>query len=116
MRRALVAVLVAFSAPLALAPGASAASCGSVSHTIPGTGGHGHAALNDLLAVHVSCHEARRVAREYLAGAFPGAGAMSQRRPVGWHQAVRTVHKHSGAVTEVTLTHGPERVVGDLAN
>ena len=123
MRHSSLAVVIAVCAALALTPAAGAAtihSCGSVSHTIPGTGGHGHAALNELRAVHVSCHEAQRVAREYLAGAFPGAGAMSEQRPVGWRQVVRTVHRHVGgrttAVTELVLSHGSERVIGDLAN
>jgi hypothetical protein len=123
MRRLPVALAVAIACALASAPAGGAAaisSCGSVSHTVPGTGGHGHAALNGLLAVHVSCHEAHRVASEYLAGAFPGSGRMSEQRPVGWHHTVRTVTKRVHGtptnVTEVVLSHGAERVVGNLAN
>jgi hypothetical protein len=123
MRRLLTALAVAAASALALAPASGAAtvkSCGSASRTIPGTGDHGHAALNGLLAVHVSCHEARRVANEYLVGAFPASGAMAQSRPVGWHHSVRTVDKRAHgtttSVTEVILSKGAERVVGDLAN
>jgi hypothetical protein len=76
-------------------------SCGSVSYTFPHTGGHGHAALNNLAAVGVSCATARSVARDFL---------LTGRPPRGWHATLGT-----NAGQEI-LTRGRARVSGDIAN
>jgi hypothetical protein len=71
------AVLIAFASATASA----ATSCGSVSYTIPNTHGEGHAALNDLVAINVSCRIARSVAKAFLVtGKAPSAGAGARRR------------------------------------
>jgi hypothetical protein len=76
-------------------------SCGSVAHTFPHTDGHGHAAVNNLTAVGVSCSTARAVASEFLVTGKP---------PRNWHTARNT------AVGRVTFTSGTARVAGDVAN
>jgi hypothetical protein len=75
--------------------------CGSLSYTFPHTDGHGHAALNNLTAVGVSCLTARSVAHDFL---------VTGRPPRNWHTARNT------NVGEVTLTRGTARVTGDVAN
>jgi hypothetical protein len=74
--------------------------CGSVSYTFPHTDDHGHAALNNLTAVDVSCATARSVARALI---------VTGRAPKHWHAAM----KSSG---EEVLTDGRARVTGDIAN
>ena len=75
--------------------------CGSVSYTFPHTDDHGHAALNNLTAVGVSCAAARSVANDFLVAGKP---------PRGWHAA-------TGATAgEEVFTRGKARVTGDLAN
>lgn len=90
---------------------ATSRHCGSVSYTVPHTDDHGHAALNDLAAVDVSCRVARSVASSFLLDAKP---------PRGWHAIARTVvtrmDGHPDTVSEEILTRGAERVTGDVAN
>jgi hypothetical protein len=106
--------LLAISIALVSAVSSSAATgrhCGSVSYTIPHTGDHGHAALNNLTAVDVSCRVARSVARSFLRGAKP---------PQGWHASAKTVvmrlNGQAYTVSEEILTRGAARVTGDIAN
>jgi hypothetical protein len=75
--------------------------CGSVSYTFPHTGGHGHAALNNLTAVRVSCVTARSVASDFLVTGKP---------PRNWHA---TPNATGG---KVTFTRGEARVSGDVDN
>jgi hypothetical protein len=75
--------------------------CGGVSYTFPHTDGHGHAALNNLTAVGVSCSTARTVASDFLVTGKP---------PRNWH----ATSKLDGG--EEILTRGKARVTGDLAN
>ncbi len=75
--------------------------CGSVSYTYPHTGGHGHAALNNLTAVGVSCLTARAVANEFLVTGKP---------PSEWHATLKV-----SAGKEI-LTRGNARVTGDVDN
>jgi hypothetical protein len=75
--------------------------CGSVSYTFPHTDGHGHAALNNLTAVGVSCSTARSVAHGFLVTGKP---------PQSWHTARNT------PAGEVVFTSGKARVSGDVAN
>ncbi len=75
--------------------------CASVSYTFPHTDNHGHAAVNNLIAVGVACSVARSVAHDFLVSGKP---------PKGWHQALRTT------VGEVILERGSARVTGDIAN
>jgi hypothetical protein len=76
-------------------------SCGSVSYTFPHTDGHGHAALNNLTAVGVSCSAARSVAEDFLVTGKP---------PRNWHTARDTT------VGQVILARGAARVTGDVDN
>lgn len=75
--------------------------CGSVSYAIPHTGGHGHAALNNLTAVGVSCLTARSVAHAFLVTGKP---------PSSWHATVKI------SVGEEIFTRDDARVTGDLDN
>jgi hypothetical protein len=76
-------------------------SCGSVSYTFPRSGGHGHAALNNLRAVGVSCLTARSVAKHFLVSGKP---------PSGWHATFGM------SVGEVIFIRGKARVSGDVAS
>jgi hypothetical protein len=108
MRGILVALLAAGALASALPAAASAATaCGSVSYTVPGTRGEGHAALNNLAASGVSCSRARAVAKAFLAG---------HRLPKGWHAISKTVVGHGNTTGEEIFKHGSARVVGDVAN
>jgi hypothetical protein len=86
-------------------------SCGSVSYTLPHTGGHAHAALNNLTAVGVSCVTARSVANAFLITGKP---------PKNWHATMKTVVTHidgqANTVGEEILTRGKARVTGDIDN
>jgi hypothetical protein len=86
-----------FSPPSAPAP----KKCGSVSYTFPHTDGHGHAALNNLKAVGVSCSTARAVANDFLVTGKP---------PKNWHASLRA------SVGEEVFTRGKARVAGDVDN
>jgi hypothetical protein len=99
---------------IAFASSASAAatkSCGSVSYTVPHTHEQGHAALNSLTAVNVSCATARSVANAFLA---------TGKAPQNWHATMKTVvihvNGHANTVGEEILTRGNARVTGDIAN
>jgi hypothetical protein len=105
-------VLITLLAAVALAASSAAvasppAACGSVSYTIPGSHGQGHAALNDLTASGVSCSTARTVAKEFLT---------SHRTPKGWHATSKVVVSHGNTLGEQIFTRGSARVIGDLAN
>jgi hypothetical protein len=76
-------------------------SCGSVSYTFPHTGGHGHAALNNLRAVGVGCSAARSLARDFL---------MTGKPPRGWHATFETSDGRQ------IFTRGTARVTGELDN
>lgn len=76
-------------------------NCGSVSYTFPHTDDHGHAALNNLTAVGVSCLIARSVAGDFLVTGKP---------PKNWHA---TIGRTGG---EAVFTRGAARVTGELAN
>jgi len=76
-------------------------NCGSVSYTLPHTGGHGHAALNNLTAVGVSCFTARSVASYFLVAGRP---------PRNWHATLKMT------VGEEIFAHGKARVTGDVDN
>jgi len=84
-------------------PGGASApkNCGSVSYTFPHTGGHAHAALNNLTAVGVSCLTARAVASIFL---------VTGKAPGKWHTTLKTT------VSQEVFTYGKARVTGDLAN
>ncbi len=84
-----------FSPPAALAP----KNCGSVSYTFPHTDGHGHAALNNLTAVDVSCLTARAVANDFLVTGKP---------PRNWHATLEAT------LGEEVFTRGKARVRGDV--
>jgi hypothetical protein len=101
--------LLAVGVPMSLPAGARASiqKCGSVSYTVPGTHGHGHAALNNLAARGVSCRVARTVAKTFLE---------HHAAPTGWHVTSRTVVSHHNTLSERIFTRGSARVVGDLAN
>ncbi len=101
----LLAVAVVVSLPSAAR--ASVRKCGSVSYTVPGTNGEGHAALNNLRARDVSCRIAREVARAFLEHHTPSKG---------WHATSRTVTSRHNTLSERIFTRGSARVVGDLAN
>jgi hypothetical protein len=73
--------------------------CASVSYTFPNTGGHGHAALNNLTALGVSCATARSVARAFI---------VTGKAPRHWR-----VRMKGG---KEILTRGGARVTGELAN
>ncbi len=108
MRSVLVALLAAGALAAAWPVTASAATaCGSVSYTIPGTRGEGHAALNNLTASGVSCSGARAVAKAFLVG---------HKLPKGWHAISKTVVSHGNTTGEEIFKHGSARVVGDVAN
>ncbi len=99
---------------VAVAPAANAStgtSCAGVSYTVPHTNDEGHAALNNLRAVKVSCATARAVAKLFLVG---------RKAPKGWHAAHRTVvvrtNGRADTVSEEILTDGSARVTGDIAN
>jgi len=85
--------------------------CGSVSYTVPHTGGHAHAALNNLTAVDVSCVTARSVASAFLVTGKP---------PKTWHATMKTVVTHIGGqantVSEEILRCARARVTGDVDN
>ena len=81
---ALLAVAVVVSLPSAAR--ASVRKCGSVSYTVPGTNGEGHAALNNLRARDVSCRIAREVARAFLEHHTPSKG---------WHATSRSHERHN---------------------
>jgi hypothetical protein len=97
---------------VASAGAATARTCGSVSYALPNTGGHGHAALNNLTALRISCAAAREVAQNFLVN--------DERTTGGWHVRMRTVIKHTGghahSVGEDIFTRGTARIVGDFAN
>jgi hypothetical protein len=76
-------------------------NCGSVSYTFPHTGGHGHAALNNLTAVGVSCLTARSVANDFLVTGKP---------PRNWQATLKTT------VGEEIFASGKARVTGDVDN
>jgi len=86
-------------------------ACGSVSYTIPHTGNHGHAALNNLTASEATCTTARSVASSFL---------VTRKAPAGWHVGSKTIvthsYGHANSVSEEIFTRGPARVTGDLAN
>ncbi len=86
-------------------------NCGSVSYTFPHTAGHGHAALNNLMAVAVSCATARSVASAFLISGKP---------PRSWHATMKTLITHldgqSNTVGEEIFTRGQARVTGDIDN
>jgi hypothetical protein len=107
--RGLPIALLAAGALLAPASAAAATSraCGSVSYTVPGSHGEGHAALNDLTASGVSCATARAVAEAFLA---------DRKLPQGWHARLRTVVRHGETLGEEIITRGSARIVGDMAN
>jgi hypothetical protein len=73
----------------AFASGSTPARCGSVND------GHRHIAINDLLASHVSCTMARKLASAYLRG---------QPLPSGWHVKPNSI---------VSFTRGSARVTGE---
>jgi hypothetical protein len=103
---------VAGSPAFASTAGASARlACASVSHTVAHTGGRAHAALNNLIAVDVSCTTARSVARTFLVSGKP---------PPHWHASSKTLVTHTGGqantVSQETFTRGSARVTGDIAN
>ena len=87
----------------------AATRCGSVSYTLPHTDGHGHAALNNLAAIDVSCVTARSVAHAFLVSGKP---------PGSWHAALKILSTHidgrADTVGEEIITHGAARVSGDL--
>jgi hypothetical protein len=96
------------------APAANAfatANCRSVSYTFPHTHGEGHAALNNLRAINVSCAAADSVARRFL---------IAGKAPEHWHASVKTVVRYikgqANTVSEEILAHGDARVTGDIAN
>ena len=101
------AVLIAFASATASA----ATSCGSVSYTIPNTHGEGHAALNDLVAINVSCRIARSVAKAFL---------VTGKAPKRWRGSTKTVVTHANGATntvsEEIFTRHTSRVTGDIAN
>ena len=101
-----MALLAAGALLVASPTTASAATCGSVSYTFPGTHGQGHAALNNLTASGVSCSTARTVAKAFLAG---------HKSPKGWHAMSKTVVSHGNTLEEI-FTRGSARIVGDVAN
>jgi hypothetical protein len=107
--RGLLAALLAVGALAAASPAAASAAsaCGSVSYTVPGSHGEGHAALNELTATGVSCATARTVAKAFLA---------DRKLPQGWHASSKTVVRHGETIGEEILTRRSARVVGDLAN
>lgn len=114
MRGLLVTLLTAVAflatgALLAAAPAAApaATACGSVSYTVPGSHGEGHAALNNLTTSGVSCTTARTVAKAFLA---------DRKLPKGWHARSKTVVRHGETIGEEILTRNSARVVGDVAN
>jgi hypothetical protein len=86
-------------------------NCGSVGVTIPHTGGHGHAALNNLTAANVACSTARSAATTFL---------LKGKAPKNWGATSKTVVVHArgqtNTVSEEILTHGDARVIGDVAN
>jgi hypothetical protein len=105
----LAAGALAVASPAVASPSApsAATACGSVSYTVPGSHGEGHAALNDLTASGVSCATARTVAKAFLA---------DRKLPRGWRARPKTVVRHGETIGEQVFTHGSARVVGDLAN
>lgn len=109
MRAALTAALLAGALAAAAPPAAASAAtaCGSVSYTVPGTHGGGHAALNDLTASGVSCATARIVAHAFLA---------NRKLPRGWRARSQMVRRHGETVSEEVLQRGSARVAGELAN
>ncbi len=86
-------------------------NCGSVSYTLPHSAGHGHAALNNLTAVAVSCATAHSVASAFLINGKP---------PRSWHTTAKTVVTHldgqSHTVGEEIFSRGQARVTGDIDN
>jgi hypothetical protein len=108
MRGLLVTLLTAGALLAASSATASAATaCGSVSYTVPGSHGEGHAALNNLTASGVSCATARTVAKAFLA---------QHRPPQGWHAISKTVARRGETIGEEIFTRRSARVVGDIAN
>jgi hypothetical protein len=108
MRGLLVALLAAGVLVAASPATASAATaCGSVSYTVPGSHGEGHAALNNLTAAGVSCTTARAVAKAFLA---------DHRVPRGWRASSKMVVRHGETIGEEIFTRHSSRVVGDIAN
>jgi hypothetical protein len=86
-------------------------NCGSVNYTFPHTGGHAHAALNNLTAVAVSCVTARSVAHAFLVTGKP---------PKSWHATLKTVVTHidgqANTVSKEIFIRGKARVTGDVDN
>jgi hypothetical protein len=82
-------------------------SCGSVSYTVPGTHGEGHAALNNITATGATCSTARTVAKAFV---------RDHKLPSGWHAKAKTVVSHGNTLGEEIFTRGSARVVGDVAN
>lgn len=108
MRGVLIALLGAVALAACLPAGASAATaCGSVSYTVPGSHGQGHAALNNLTASDVSCSSARAVAKAFLA---------NHKLPKGWHGKSKIVVSHGNTLGEEIFTRGSARIIGDVAN
>ena len=93
------------------ANGAASKNCGSVGYTVPHTHDEGHAALNNLRAVDVSCPSARKVALTFLS---------SGKAPARWRARPKTITTtRKGEVTTVgeeVFTDGLARITGDIAN
>lgn len=106
------AVLIALSLAACGSSTASpqASSCGAVSYTFPHTHDEGHAAMNYLTALNVSCKTARAVASTFLKGQVPKQ----------WHSTMKSVVVHRSGeietVSEEILSRGNARVTGDIAN
>jgi hypothetical protein len=114
LRTLLRACGLALTMGLTAIPAASASAatrCGNVSYTIPNTNDEGHAALNNVAAVNVSCRTARSVARTFL---------VTGKAPRGWHASTKNVITHvngqANTVTEEILARRTARVTGDIAN
>ena len=109
---AIVVASAAVSAVSAVPAGATAPKrCGSVSYTFPHTHNHGHAALNNLTAVGVSCADARRVARRYLATGKAVARWTARITLVTVH-----INGHRYTEGEEIFTNGRAHVTGEVAN
>jgi hypothetical protein len=105
------AAIVVTSAFAPIANASTSTSCASVSVTVPHTNNHGHAALNNLRAINVTCTMARSVANTFL---------LTKKAPKSWLAASKTAVTHvngqTNTVTEEILTRGSARVTGDIAN
>jgi hypothetical protein len=107
-----IAIVVASAAVSAAPAGATAPKrCGSVSYTFPHTHNHGHAALNNLTAVGVSCADARIVARRFLSTGKAVARWTARMTLVTVH-----INGHRYTEGEEIFTNGRARVTGEVAN